>query len=1281
MHPYFHVTKEDIKLLDDTQARELVARLCKAELDSRKIAADKVTWGGNQRSKDGGVDVRVELESGISISGYIPRNSTVYQVKAENFSESKIPGEMAPKGILRPAIGDLAAISGAYIIVSTKDDVSDSYLGNRRSAMAKCLKDHGLDGKVQIDFYDTQKIADWVENFPSIFMWFRTAIGKPIDGWRPYEPWAYQEKSLLDEYFLDDKIKISVPNSYTGIDAIEGINRIRDDLGNNGSSVRIVGLSGVGKTRLVQALFDDRIATINSTLDPNKVIYTDLSYDPTPHPISMLNSLVSTGSDCVVVVDNCGQDVHQTLTNIVKKANSKIRLVTVEYDIRDNSPDKTVCYKLEGSSGQVISKLLNRHFPSLSGLDIEKITEFSDGNARVAFALASTSENRGELARLQDDELFRRLFLQKHSENSDLQSCAEAASLVYSFDIEDREDDSEMAILADIAGVSLRAFYRNVKELEMRGLIQARGKWRAVLPHAIANRLALLGVEFNQMSLLVQKFVIDSPERISRSFSRRLGYLHESLCVQELVEDWLKVGGILGDVSKLTGLKWEMFENVSPVCQHSALNAMLIGIENPYFTSLDNPDRSSAVRLLRSLAYEADMFNNAVNGLLSFVVTEPERYAADSESAPKIIESLFYAVRSGTLAPPLQRAALLKELAFSQNAKISKLALLLLRASLESGNFPYQYSFDFGALKRGNGWCPLTKSDIKNWYFPFIRIAVDLGCSATSSRLEARSILASAFRKLWVDLGLFDELSDAAIDLSVAGECHEIWIAVRQIAYFDNQKINQESFDRLQELEKRISPKDLGTRIKANILSSGPFAVDIEDLELDSTSNWETLMQEECHALGKAAALDEDLLISLITSTINCDTTKISHFGFGVGLASLSASRVLTRLKTLLCAKDDGIRNCLQFICGLIKGWNRTGPEEVIVFLDQAVKDPIWGPIFPTLEFSIEIEALNYARLSMSLKLGLAPSCEYLGFGYQRRTDCFTVMQISSLISQLAEKSDGGLSVAINVLHTVIYRSTGKDNEYKICLHEFCVHFVTEIDWTRIDISDENSLSYLVKLLEFTLDRCDSHQSVSKIFRRMIQHEGSIKRKFPHRLVSILLPFFRKEPIQTLDILYESVESSALLRMFTSRRDRYGKSPLDYVDEHLLLDWCKVSPADRCIFVARTCEILENSDQEGRGKEVVVNISSTVINLVAMAIDKRALLEALVSRFRPTARTGSIAAIRDSRIKCFDQLNLASGGELSSYIEGLKQDFLESIEFDVQLEAKMQQRNATSFES
>src|SRR5688500_9330505 len=139
MHPIFLITATEIQKLSDEQARELVARLCRAELRKLGVSESAVSWGGDQRAKDGGVDVRVDVEPTQGISGYIKNERSVIQLKAEKFSKGKLTGEMAPNCVLRPAIVDLADSNGAYIVVSTRDSLSDSSRAPRINAMAKCL--------------------------------------------------------------------------------------------------------------------------------------------------------------------------------------------------------------------------------------------------------------------------------------------------------------------------------------------------------------------------------------------------------------------------------------------------------------------------------------------------------------------------------------------------------------------------------------------------------------------------------------------------------------------------------------------------------------------------------------------------------------------------------------------------------------------------------------------------------------------------------------------------------------------------------------------------------------------------------------------------------------------------------------------------------------------------------------------------------------------------------------------------------------------------------------
>lgn len=412
MQEIFQVKKASLKRLDDEQARELVARLCKAECRTLGLPESAVTWGGDQRAKDGGVDVRVKLMGNPTGLDFIPKPSTAFQVKVEAFPPHKIPDEVAPGGKPRNIYDELAAEHGAYVIVSTRDDCSNSALIERTAKIKDSLTAVGFGSSFSTDFYCLRRLADWVEKFPPVVIWVRNVLGEPLVGWSPYGAWAYNERDINAEYLVDDRVRVFVPGTEQGRDIIGALDLIRLELQRPGS-IRIVGLSGVGKTRLVQAIFDKRVQTAQPVPSAENVIYCDLAGETNPQPSAVIEALATKISDAIIVVDNCSAAEHARLTERALMRGRKLKLITIEYDIRDDVPERTSAFRLEGSSKDIIFQLLNRHYPILSAADAERIAEYSDGNARVAFALAGTAEKAGDFARLRNHDLFARLFHQK----------------------------------------------------------------------------------------------------------------------------------------------------------------------------------------------------------------------------------------------------------------------------------------------------------------------------------------------------------------------------------------------------------------------------------------------------------------------------------------------------------------------------------------------------------------------------------------------------------------------------------------------------------------------------------------------------------------------------------------------------------------------------------------------------------------------------------------------------------------------------------------------------
>ncbi|MGK7460292.1 hypothetical protein ACSRCL_22205, partial [Salmonella enterica] len=89
-----------------------------------------------------------------------------------------------------------------------------------------------------------------------------------------------------------------------------------------------------------------------------------------------------------------------------------------------------------------------------------------------------------------DAQLFNRLFEQRNDPDDDLREQAEILSLVYSFSISTCEGGiNELEVLGSLGGYSYRQLFKTVTNLLNRHVIQKRANWRAVLPHAIANKL------------------------------------------------------------------------------------------------------------------------------------------------------------------------------------------------------------------------------------------------------------------------------------------------------------------------------------------------------------------------------------------------------------------------------------------------------------------------------------------------------------------------------------------------------------------------------------------------------------------------------------------------------------------------------------------------------------------------------------------------------------------------------------------------------------------------
>ncbi len=1015
------ITKNDIAALADDDLRDLVARLCEAEMRKRCFSASAVTWGGAQDAPDGGIDVRVDLPAGTVVEGFIPRAATGFQVKKPDMAASDVTAEMRPNGTIRPSIQALADKGGGYIIVSGNGSTADSALKSRRDAMSAAVKGIPNGKSLALDFFDRTRMATWIRDHPGLVPWVRAKAGRPITGWQSYGAWANPAEDPVGEYLTDDaaRIRTGGKNDDDGLPAIEGINRIRERLSQVRTSARLVGLSGVGKTRLAQALFDDRVGA--NPLDPGLALYTNLGDGPDPSPVAIVSNLIVTGNRFIVVVDNCPPDLHRRLTEIAAAEGSQISILTVEYDIREDQPEGTQFFEMEPSSLAMTEKLLDQRFPKISQVDAQRIAEFSGGNARMAIALAGTVQSGENVSGLADEELFRRLFHQNHQPDADLLKAAEACALVYSFDGEDIEDGGELARIGRLAGQNASALYARIGELRRRDLVQARSHWRAVLPHAVANRLAKLALQNIPLTAIEKHLVTEAPERIEKSFSRRLGYLHDSAEAKRIVEGWLHAGGILSDVADLDELHAEMFHNVAPIAPEAVLTGLERAARGPRADQLF-AHRDRFVRLLRSLAYDAALFERCADLLVAFALRDED---TEKSEAAKILKSLFFVYLSGTHATVDQRIRVMQGLLNSGDPKRRGLGLEALRALLESSHFMSGYDFQFGSHSRDHGYRP-NFQQAQAWYASVLSIAEAIATSGLPVAEAVQRTIGPTFRGLWGNAQMVEDLERVSHSILAKNYWRDGWIAARQTLSYDGTLMSPDIRARLIRLERKLRPKDLLAKVRSIVLSRTSGRVDLEEYEDDEPDPGNAYQRAETLAekLGEEAVVDEMTFQELLPELVG-GAGRLIAFGLGLAKGTAAPRKTWEALVDALGKTPKEQRNG-QALKGFLRGLNERDAELAGALLDEAITHPALCNWFPELQCSVPIDKAGVARLRRSLELGHSPIGYFGCLAWGRVHEPISAADLKGLVQDISARPEGN-GVALEI---VFYRLFG-DKEAK----------------------------------------------------------------------------------------------------------------------------------------------------------------------------------------------------------------------------------------------------------
>jgi len=1217
----FDLVGSDIAQLDDEDLRELVRRLCIAELREAGLPSSGVTAGGHQDASDGGVDVLVETTKSAHLD-FVPKPTCIFQTKATEITPAQAAAEMAPSRVLRNALREVFEAGGAYVMVASRSSVTHTRLQERLKAMQKAAE--SVPGSAsQVHFYDRDRLSSWVAKYPGVALWVRDRLGQPLAGWKPFGAWA-NSKVTGKDYVMDDAARVVCRTSrdHEHITVQDAIGRIRVALSSASGAVRVIGLSGVGKTRLAQALFEER--SIAGGLDPAQAVYADLGSPTVPAPAEMLARLQTQGRRAILVIDNCNPDAHRSLiAQLTPK--SCVSLLTIEYDVSDEEREETEVFELEPSSDDALEKILGDLAPALHPADRRKIVEFSSGNARIALALASAVARTGSVGRLDSKELLDRLFWQRNNPDRALRTAAEVCALVYSFDGESIGEVSELRTLGSLAGTNAQELYAHVVELGRRDLIQARGPWRALLPHALANRLAANALENSPPETLLSAL---TTQRLIKSFSRRLSFLHDCAQAVRIAEMWFADPEWLGNPAGLNPFGHALYMNVAPLAPASALAGCLRALGDSSLS--DAWDRSRWAPLLFKLAYEPEFFDAATWALVQLRVAERSRPGSSTQ-----FTDLFHLYLSGTLAPAAQRLKLVERLMDDEADDMRECGREALRAMLEAHHFSLHHDITFGARSRTYGLHPTPVTEVAGWYTEVLQFIEGRRKSDPHLDQAVLPALARALNALWKLPSMPQAISELARRCEARGSWPELWFAMKRML----KRGNYPQEETLRELESYLRPRGLSERITAAVFGRSPFHWDDDEEQTSASepplSRFERI-QERAIALGHEAALAEDVLLEVYPKLFKVSGGQQHSFCRGLAETTPDLGATWVALCNAYVAQLPHGAS-VQPLCGFILGAQTRDRDFVHDILDSALLDNRLGPVFAPLQASVLLDERDVARAVRAAASGVA---SHDGFEHLATVSKGTGDEtFATLVREVAAMPDG-LQTASEMLSLRLYV---KEHQAQLELAEVGRELLCLVDYEKS--GDEESHRY--RVIASVCLTPDQTEAAGKLCAKIA--EASRNAYYVDSSWGELVSFlFRRFPTIALDAFVVDDRE----RM-TVGEERF--SLLDDVPADVLTEWAMRDSVHRFTRLALWIRILD------KDKDVGMRWSKHATLLIEHAPDLRALLDVLRRGFRLMSWMGSEHVALQPYLNFARELAASENSTISEWARGLVREIKQRI--------------------
>ena len=840
----FEITPDQITKLDQQQLVSLLQKLIQAELAKHNIPLRSGTAPAQLNIPDGGDDGRVSWTGGPAETDWLPNRFVIFQCKkgdpgpagltAETWTKSSKKTDSPPQ--ISEAMLETLNHRGAYVIVTAAPVVGtkvDRRVEAIRDGITAAEHDPSLLSAIHI--YDCNKLAAWVNTHPSLALWLNSLLRDVhLEGFQTHGDWG-KVAGISRLQFLESETPRFVPegreiqqraskdSSVSGPKSFaEVCHLIGEFFGTEGTSARIIGPSGYGKTRFVHHLVCAENFLSVKILNESQVIYC-VYEDVRDRLANIAREIVDSGSPMLLIVDDCPNTIHGRLHDIFSRSGSRSHLITVGVKTKTKSLVKSITVRLAPAGDDLIEGIASSINEQVSQKNASFVRELSEGFPQMAVLAAEALDQQDEELSSVDTLIDRIVW----GANQQDEKAFEALKTLSLFSVVGMENEAKVELekLAEFDEESYRNTYQCLKQFEERGVVLRQGDYAIVQPIPLAMRLAKDWIENNPDGTLESLFETLSDHMKLKMLSR-LRWLSWSDRVRSFAVALLK-DALLDNKA----LNSELGSKILDRLVHLAPDASMLHLE----TFLGNQSvedllqfedgRRNVVWALERLAFRQQTFIPAARLLLRLGAAENEKWA-NNASAQFI--GLYQLYLSGTEATPKDKLTVLDEGLSNSDQRIQKICIDALGNMLKTGHYSRSGGAEqIGAAAPLQDWRPKIYGEVYDYYRSALNRLENVAINNNFYTEQALHHIYVHLRSLFSIQPLFEELECLIKRLQ---QQYPQWYGslkgLNSWLFYDATKADEAYRTKLRTLYDELLPND---SIELLLFYSAAGSIDIHD--------------------------------------------------------------------------------------------------------------------------------------------------------------------------------------------------------------------------------------------------------------------------------------------------------------------------------------------------------------------------------------------------------------------------------------------------------------------